>query len=93
MYKKINDIVNDINNGNYIEAMNKIHLLINSTIEGIKYIYTYYRLYFKIIIAFGYILLMIYLLIFLEMKNNNELTNFFLIVKEKEQIYFRELLL
>ena len=74
--KKINDILNDINNGNYIDAMNKTHLLINSTLEGIKYIYTYDRLYLKIIIASGYIS-----------------TYFFLIVKEKEQIYFRELLL
>ena len=81
--KKINDIVNDINNGNYIEAMNKTHLLINSTLEGIKYIYTYDRLFLKIIIAFGYILLMIYLLIFLEMKNNNELINFFFNCKGK----------
>lgn len=81
--KKIDDILNDINKENYAEAINKTKLLINHTLEGINYIYTYDRFYLKTIVTLGYIFLMLFLFIFVEMRNNNCLNHIFFNFKEK----------
>ena len=86
--ERINDILNDINNEKYIEAIDKTHLLINQALEGINYIYTYDRLYLKIIITLGYFLLMTFLFIIVEMRNNNCFNEVFFNFKEKSSNIF-----
>lgn len=86
--KKIDDILNDINNENYAEAIDKTKLLINHTLEGINYIYTYDRFYLKTIVTLGYIFMMLFLFIFVEMRNNNCLDNIFFNFKEKSANIF-----
>lgn len=73
----IQNIVNDINNDNYIEAIRKSNNLINLTLEGVDYILHYDRDYLKTIVAIGYISWMIYLLIFVKMKNEDLLNKFY----------------
>ena len=74
---EINKIKDDINNGYYLDAINKTQKLINITLDGMTYILHYDRFYLKSIIVIGYILWMLYLFIFIEMKNDNNLTKFF----------------
>ena len=74
---KINDILNDMKNEKYIEAINKTQILINITLEGMNYILHYDRLYLKTIVVMGYILWILYTFIFIEMKNNNNLNKLF----------------
>ena len=74
---KINDILNDMKNEKYIEAINKTQILINITLEGMNYILHYDRLYLKTIVVMGYILWILYIFIFIEMKNNNNLNKLF----------------
>ena len=75
--QKINNILNEIKNQNYIEAINKTEFLINITLEGMNYILHYDRIYLKTIVIIGYILWTLYLFIFIEMKNSNCLNKFF----------------
>ena len=75
--EKINSIFDDINKENYLDAINKTQALINITIEGMNYILHYDRFYLKTVIISGYILWMLYLFIFIEMKNENKLEQFF----------------
>ena len=69
--------LDDINKENYLDAINKTQALINITIEGMNYILHYDRFYLKTVIISGYILWMLYLFIFIEMKNENKLEQFF----------------
>ena len=82
----INDIKRDFENNNYLEAMNKSKKVIDLSLEGINYLLHYDQLYLKIIIGLGYILWIPYLLIFVEMKNNNILNEFFINFKNKKII-------
>ena len=75
--KKINNIINLINNFNYIEAINKTYDFINSIQNGIEYIIHYDRLILKIIVISGYILWMLNLFIIVEKNNTNNLNNYF----------------
>ena len=75
---QINEIISDMNNEKYIEAMDKTKILIKKTLDGIDYLLKYDRLFLKIVVVTGYILWMIYLLIFIEMKNTDNLNKFFL---------------
>ena len=75
--KKINDILNEMNNGNYTEAINKTLILINITLEGMNYILHYDRFYLKTIVVIGYILWTLFLFIFIEMKNKDCLNKFY----------------
>ena len=61
---KISDIIFDINNEKYIDAMTKTQILINTTLKGIDYILHYDRVYLKTVISTGYILWMIYFYIY-----------------------------
>lgn len=83
---KINEIQKDINNNYYLEAIEKTHKMINTTLEGIDYVWRYDRLYLKTMITSGYILWMIYLFIFVEMKNDNTLNKFFCFNSDKSSI-------
>jgi len=74
---KTKSILDDINKENYLEAINKTQTLINITLEGINYILHYDRFYLKSVIISGYILWMLYIFIFIEMKNENKLEQFF----------------
>ena len=75
---QINEIIKDMNNGKYIEAIDKTKIIIKKTLDGIDYLLKYDRLFLEIIVVTGYILWMIYLLIFIEMKNTDNLNKFFL---------------
>ena len=75
---KIKNILNEIDKGNYFNAINETQLLINTTLKGIDYILHYDRFYLKTIIVIGYILWMLYLFIFIEMKNDNNLKKLFI---------------
>ena len=75
--EKTKSILDDINKENYLEAINKTQTLINITLEGINYILHYDRFYLKSVIISGYILWMLYIFIFIEMKNENKLEQFF----------------
>lgn len=70
---KINEIVNDMKNEKYVEAINKATILIKITLEGDNYILHYDRLYLKIVVVLGYILWILYIFIFIEMKNGDNL--------------------
>jgi hypothetical protein len=67
-----------MNNDKYIEAIDKTKILIKKTLDGIDYLLKYDRLFLEIVVVTGYILWMIYLLIFIEMKNTDNLNKFFL---------------
>ena len=75
--EKINNIISDINNNKYKDAINKTQILINITLEGMDYILHYDRLYLKTVVVIGYILWTLYLFIFIEMKNKNCLNKFY----------------
>jgi phosphatidylinositol glycan class N len=75
---QINEIIKDMNNDKYIEAIDKTKILIKKTLDGIDYLLKYDRLFLEIVVVTGYILWMIYLLIFIEMKNTDNLNKFFL---------------
>ena len=87
IYKSFNPLINsdnlmkniltNIDYGNYTEAINKTNDIINLTLKGIDYILHYDRIYLKTIVSFGYISWMIYLLIFVKMKNEDLLNKFF----------------
>ena len=81
--EKINSISDDIDKGNYLDAINKAKILINITLEGINYILHYDRLFLKSVIISGYILWMLYIFIFIEMKNENKLEQFFFYSREE----------
>ena len=81
--EKINSISDDIDKGNYLDAINKAKILINITLEGINYILHYDRLFLKSVIISGYILWMLYIFIFIEMKNENKLEQFFFTAEKK----------
>ena len=81
--KHINDILEDINNENYIDAINKTQILINMTLDGIDYILHYDRLYLKTVISTGYILWILYIFIFIEMKKDNKLNKLFFYNREE----------
>jgi len=49
------DILDNINNTKYIEAINKTYILINKTLAGLDYILHYDRFYLKSMIVLGYI--------------------------------------
>ena len=82
---KIDDIQKDINNKNYIDAINKTNILINTTLDGIDYVWRYDRPFLKSIITTGYILWMLFLFVFLEMKNDNNLNKFFCYNSDKNK--------
>ena len=82
--EKINDIQNDINNEKYEEALIKTKNLINITLDGMNYILHYDRLYLQTLVTIGYILWMIYIFIFIEMKNDNNLRKFFFFTCEEK---------
>ena len=48
---KIDDIQKDINNKNYIDEINKTNILINTTLDGIDYVWRYDRPFLKSIIT------------------------------------------
>lgn len=75
--KLMKNILENIDNGNYSEAINKTNDIINLTLKGIDYILHYDRIYLKTVVSFGYISWMIYLLIFVKMKNEDLLHKFF----------------
>lgn len=68
---QIIEIKNDIENGKYLDAIDKTDILIKKTLDGIDYLLKYDTLLLKVIVFIGYVLWMLYLLIFLEMKNND----------------------
>lgn len=74
---KINEILDDINKENYLDAINKTQSLINITLEGMNYILHYDRFFLKTVIIIGYIFWMLYLFVFIEMKNEKKLEQFF----------------
>jgi phosphatidylinositol glycan class N len=82
--EQINDIQNDINNEKYEEALTKTKNFINITLNGMNYILHYDRLYLQTLVTIGYILWMIYILIFIEMKNDNNLRKFFFFTCEEK---------
>ena len=51
--KKMKDILDDINNTKYNEAINKTYILINITLTGMDYILHYDRFYLKTVIVLG----------------------------------------
>ena len=71
------NITNNIDKGNYYQAINDTNILIKLILEGIDYILHYDRQYLKTIVSFGYISWMVYLLIFFKMKNEKVLNKFF----------------
>ena len=71
------DILNDINNTKYMEAINKTYILINQTLTGMDYILHYDRFYLKSVIVIGYILWSLFIFTFVEMKNKDCLNKFF----------------
>ena len=75
--KKMKDILNDINNTKYMEAINKTYILINQTLTGMDYILHYDRFYLKSVIVIGYILWSLFIFTFVEMKNKDCLNKFF----------------
>ena len=81
--KIINDIQNDINNEKYEEALEKTNKLINIILDGMNYILHYDRLYLQTLVTIGYVLWMIYIFIFVEMKNNGNLRKFFFFTCEE----------
>ena len=81
---KIKNILDKIDQENYYNAINETQLLINITLKGIDYILHYDRLFLKIIIVIGYILWMLYLFLFIEMKNDNNLKKLFIYDSEEK---------
>lgn len=75
--KLMKNIFENIDYGNYTEAINKTNDIINLTLKGIDYILHYDRIFLKIVVSFGYISWMIFLLIFVKMKNEDLLNKFF----------------
>jgi phosphatidylinositol glycan class N len=71
------DILDNINNTKYIEAINKTYVLINKTLTGMDYILHYDRFYLKSVIVLGYILWSLFIFTFVEMKNKDCLNKFF----------------
>ena len=81
---KIKNILDKIDQENYYNAINETQLLINITLKGIDYILHYDRLFLKTIIVIGYILWMLYLFLFIEMKNDNNLKKLFIYDSEEK---------
>ena len=77
-------IINNIEKGNYSQAINETNNFINLTLKGIDYILHYDRDYLKTIVSSGYILWMIYLLIFVKMKNEDLFSKFFFYNSEEK---------
>ena len=75
--EKVNDILNHMENNDYISSINKIQKLIKTIKEGIDYVFNYDKLYLKFIFLFGHILFLIYILLFVEIRAKNELSEFF----------------
>ena len=82
----MNNIVDNIDKGNYKLAINETYKVINLTLQGIDYILHYDRIYLKTIVSLGYISWMIYLIIFIKMKNEDVLNNFFFYNPEEKTI-------
>ena len=82
--EKINDIQNNINNEKYEEALIKTKNFINIILDGMNYILHYDRLYLQTLVTIGYILWMIFIFIFIEMKNDNNLRKFFFFTFEEK---------
>ena len=80
------NIVDNIDKGNYKLAINETYNFINLTLQGIDYILHYDRIYLKTIVSLGYISWMIYLIIFIKMKNEDVLNKFFFYNQEEKTI-------
>jgi len=86
---QINDVKNDIENGKYLDAIHKTDILIKKALDGIDYLLKYDTIFLKVIIFTGYALWMLYLLIFLEMKNDDCMGKiFFYNCEEKKTTIF-----
>ena len=71
------NILENIVKGKYSSAINETNNFINLTLQGIDYLFHYDVAYLKTIAFLGYISWMIYLIIFIQMKNENVLNKFF----------------
>jgi len=80
------NIFDNINKGNYSQAINDTNNFINLTLQGIDYILHYDRTYLKTIVSLGYISWMIYLIIFIKMKNENVLNKFFFYYPKESKV-------
>jgi hypothetical protein len=86
---QIKEIKNDMENEKYLDAIHKTDILIKKTLDGIDYLLKYDTIFLKVIIFTGYVLWMIYLLIFLEMKNDDCMGKiFFYNCEEKKTTIF-----
>jgi phosphatidylinositol glycan class N len=85
--QKIDDILNHIENNDYISSINKILKLIRTIKEGINYVFNYDKLYLKFIVFFGHILYLIFILLFVEMRAKNKLNYYFFSFHKKKMTY------
>ena len=83
-YNKLKkNILDNVVKGYYSSAINETNNFIDLTLQGIDYLFHYDRAYLKTIVFLGYISWMIYLIIFIQMKNENVLNKFFYYNKEQ----------
>ena len=85
--QKINDILNHIENNDFISSINKILKLIKAIKEGINYVFNYDKLYLKFIVLFGHILYLIFILLFVEKRAKNELSDYFFSFHKEKMTY------
>ena len=85
--QKINDILNHIKNNDYVSSINKILKLIRTIKEGINYAFNYDKFYLKFTIFFGHIIYLIFILLFVEKRAKNELSDYFFSFHRKKMTY------
>ena len=85
--QKINDILNHLENNDFISSINKILKLIKAIKEGINYVFNYDKLYLKFIVLFGHILYLIFILLFVEKRAKNELSDYFFSFHKEKMTY------
>ena len=85
--QKINDILNHIENNDFISSINKILKLIKAIKEGINYVFNYDKLYLKFIVLFGHILYLIFILLFVEKRAKNEFSDYFFSFHKEKMTY------
>jgi len=85
--QNIMDILNHMENNDFKSSINKILKLIKTIKEGINYVFNYDKLYLKFIVLFGHILYLIFILLFVEKRAKNELSDYFFSFHKEKMTY------